>query len=165
MWQELRQRLDEISQRLFSLVKIGRVAAVADQYASQVVQVQLGASQTVEIRKIGHYGFAYNPPVNSDAVVIALNGDTRNSVVIGTEYQAARPRELQPGEAALWDDQGQMVLISRSGIKIVSTGAVSVNGSVLVQGLATSSEGATGVFTTPTGQVITVQQGVITAIG
>ena len=165
MFDDIRQALDDYWRRITAMVKIGRVAAVDDTYYSQVVQVQLGANQTVEIRKIGHYGLAYNPPVNSDAVVLALNGDPRNAFVVGTEFHASRPRELQPGEAALWDDQGQMVLLGRNGIRVVSTGAVSIDGATLVQGLVSSTEGATGVFTTPTGQVVTVQQGIITAIG
>jgi len=141
MWAEIRQTLDEHWRRITAMVKIGRVAAVDDTHYSQVVQVQLGANQTVEIRKIGHYGFAYNPPVNSDAVVLALSGDPRNSFVVGTEFQASRPRELQPGEAALWDDQGQMILLGRTGIRVVQAGLpVTFDGDVIITGNVTAAE-------------------------
>lgn len=135
MWGELLQRLESLTNRVFALVKIGRVAAVDDTHYSQVVQVQLGNAQTVEIRKIGHYGFAYNPPENSDAVVLALNGDTRNAFVVGTEFQAPRPRNLLPGESMLWDDQGQQIYLSREGIIIQSAGKpVTLEGDLFVTG-------------------------------
>lgn len=165
MWDRLQQALDNLYWRVTSMIKVGRVAVVDDTHANQVIQVQLGANQAIEVRKMGHYGLAYNPPVNSDAVVVALGGDPRNSYVLGTEYQDKRQRSLLPGEAMLWDDLGQTITLTRTGIVIDAAGnTVRIEGDTAVTGLVSSSQGYTGVFTTPTGGIVTVQQGIITSV-
>lgn len=71
------------------------------------------------------YGFSSVPlPPDQDgkkaAEVIAgfINGNRSHPVVIAIDDRRHRPQNWQPGEGGLYDDQGQQVYLSRSGIKI-----------------------------------------------
>lgn len=118
MYQQVLQSLSRLHRRIMSMIGIGKVTLVDDKKNNQYVQVKITPDQTIEARKIGHYGYAYSPPENSDALVIFLTGNRQNGVVIGTELQSARLKELKPGECGIYDDLGQSVYLTREGIVI-----------------------------------------------
>lgn len=135
------------------MIGIGRVAVTDDSRSNQMIQVQILPDQIIEVRRVGQYGHASVAPAGSDALVIFMAGDRQNGVVIGLENQEARPKELQPGESALYDDQGQIIYITRDGIVIKGAGKpvtiqdtplVMIDSDLMVTGNITDLDGAHG---------------------
>ncbi len=139
---DIQQVAESLLRRLLSFVGIGRVTLTDDSKGNQIIQTQLGPEQVLEVRKMGHYGIAYCPPDGSDALVLFLGGNRQNGIVIGTENQAARIKNLKPGEAALYDNQGQAVYLTRGGIVIEGAGLpVTINGDLTVTGQVSDLRG------------------------
>lgn len=114
--------LPSLWQRLLFLVGRGRITLVDDSRNVQWVQVVLGPLETRDMRRVAEFGLASNPPEDTDAVAIFIAGDRDNGVVIGTNNQALRPKNLQPGEVMIYDATGQSVYLSKTGIVINGAG-------------------------------------------
>ena len=105
--------------RLQSIVGRGRTHVVDDTGVVQTLQVQVGAIEILDkVPRVGEYGFASNPPPQSHGVVLFIAGDRSNGVVIATNHQASRLKNLAPGESAIFDDQGRWVWLKRGSIEI-----------------------------------------------
>lgn len=115
MWSAL-QRL---AHQMTMLIGRGETKVVDDTGVVQKVQVFMGPLETRdETPRIGDYGLAYNPPDDTDCVVIFIGGHRDNGVVIGTNNKSARLKNLAKGEVALHDDQGRWIWIKRDSIEI-----------------------------------------------
>lgn len=73
------------------------------------------------------YGFTSNvqPPSSAgkaEGVALYLTGDRSHGVVVAHGDRRFRPKNLQPGEVAIHDDQGQTVNHQRAGTRIASPG-------------------------------------------
>jgi phage gp45-like len=68
--------------------------------------------------RIAEYGFTSMPLTECQALVIFVGGDRSAGVICGTNDERNRLKDLQPGEVAIYDDQGQSVWIKRDGIVI-----------------------------------------------
>jgi len=114
----------ELATKILVMIGRGRVKLVNDSGRAQTMQVQLNALETTDDKtpRIAEYGFSSNPPADSDAVLLYLNGDRTLGVVIGTNHQASRPTSLKPGESILFDNLGQRVFISKNGIVVEGIG-------------------------------------------
>jgi phage gp45-like len=79
------------------------------------------------------HGFSSAPPIGSQGVVIPLGGRTDQSVFIACQNGALAVRNLQPGEAVLFNSvTGDKVFMSATGVQIISTRAVNVDAPDLV---------------------------------
>ena len=67
--------------------------------------------------RLAEYGFTSRPHPGADAVALFISGDRSSGVVIATGDQRYR-LHLADGEAAVHDDLGQKVHLTRSGIVI-----------------------------------------------
>ncbi|MDO8654184.1 MAG: phage baseplate assembly protein V [Undibacterium sp.] len=65
-----------------------------------------------------HYGYTSAPPAGTQAVVIPLGGKTAHGIIIATEHTSYRLKALKTGEVAIYDDLGQSVHLTRTGIVI-----------------------------------------------
>jgi len=111
--------LDRLWRRLQMLVGRGESRVVDDSKAVQMVQVFLGPLETRDnTPRIAEYGFASNPPNGTDCVVLFVAGDRDNGVVVATNNKEFRLKDLQPGEAALYDNQGRFIWIKNDKISI-----------------------------------------------
>ena len=71
------------------------------------------------------FGFTYVPLPPKDgkeaeALIVYLGGSPDHPIVIGTADRRHRPKNLQPGESALHDDQGQIAKLGRDGYEITA---------------------------------------------
>lgn len=101
------------------LMAFGRavIAAIADEAgALQLLQIQLGKD---EIRdntpRFAEYGFTSSPKPGARAIAVFMGGDRSNGAVIATDDPRYRI-VLENGECSLYDDLGQVVHLTRSGI-------------------------------------------------
>jgi phage baseplate assembly protein V len=73
------------------------------------------------------YGLASHAMPGSDATAIFASGDRSNGVIVATGNQQHRLRNLNPGEVALYDNNGTVVKLAGGGnVQITCTGSVTV---------------------------------------
>lgn len=164
---DCQNKISVLSKRIQVVFTTGRTSGhVNDSGVIRTVQVLLGPKQVRDNTKIiQHYGFASNMPPNGDVAILAINGDRNVPVVIGTNHQSYTIKNLGDGSVALYDMFGNKIVLSDSGITITSyNGVLDINGNISVSGNAVIGSGASGSFTTPTGQMVSVQNGIITNI-
>ena len=105
--------------RVLLVIGRGRITIVDDSSPAQAVQVRLGKNEVKDgVPRAGEYGFASNPPGGTDAIVIFVAGERTNGVVIATNNQTFRMRNLATGEVAIHDDKGRFVLLGAAGIHV-----------------------------------------------
>lgn len=119
----IKQAIERMYRRILLAAGRGRVVLVDDTGPVQKLQVRLGAMEVKDgVPRLVEYGLASNPPSGSDVYVAFIAGDRSNGVIIASGNQAARMRNLQPGEVAIYDDLGQSVYLTRNGIVINGAG-------------------------------------------
>ena len=79
-----------------------------------------------KVRRVAEFGFASVPPIGSEALIARRNGERAQSMVIGTNHRASRPRNLQPGDTYLYDVRGQYVRLTAAGLEIDCAGLPAV---------------------------------------
>jgi phage gp45-like len=123
--------------RVLGMVRIGTVAVV-DDTSKQAQTHQIGFSQQETfdgVPAVNNYGFTSNPHSGADAVVLAGAGDQSKGVVIAINDGRYRLAELTSGEVAVYDDLGQAVYLTRSGIVVRGAGnAIRIEGDLHVTG-------------------------------
>lgn len=109
--------------RLWSRLRLaigrGRTTQVDDSTAAQVHQVRMGADELRDATpRVAEYGFVSNPPPGTDVIVVFIAGERTNGVIVGTNNQTLRMRNLASGEVAIHDDKGRFVLLGAAGIHV-----------------------------------------------
>ncbi|KUM02273.1 phage baseplate assembly protein V [Chromobacterium subtsugae] len=116
MWHEVDHRI----RRAFSNVRQGFRAALTHVDSAGAVQTAqaegLAGEQLQDAELFQHYGYTSNPPPGSMAMVLPLGGRTSHSVVLATEHGSYRLQSLQPGEVALYSDEGSKIVLKRGKI-------------------------------------------------
>jgi len=141
--------LDRLWRRVQMTTGRGRVTLSNDAGRVQTLQIRMGANEVRDTTpRLGEFGHASRPPVDSDAVVLFIAGDRSNGVAIATGHQDSRPLNLLEGESQLYDLWGKSVYLTESGgIVVEAKGtAVTVNNATTVTINATDSV----VMNTPT---------------
>lgn len=81
------------------------------------IQVDALAGETgQDFELMQSFGFTSNPPVDTQAVVLALGGKTSHSVIIATENGAYRVKSLQSGEVAIYNQDGAKITLKKGKI-------------------------------------------------
>ena len=163
-------------------IRRGVVIAVNDTGPAQRVTVRSSAGAVYsDIEVIQPFGSANVPPVNGAiAVLLAIGGDPANMVALLSNPNR-RMGAMAPGEQVIYGPGGSRVAVRRGGlveilaatrvsivarnVTITATAAVTLTAPVVeITGNLTVGTGATGVFTSTSGQTVTVQDGIITNI-
>lgn len=111
--------IQKIYLRMMSMFGRGRITLVDDTGGTQTAQVVLGPLETRDgMPRMAEYGFASNLPADTDAVVVCLGGDRSRGIIIATGHQIYRLKGLKTGEVAIYDDLGQKVHLTRTGIVV-----------------------------------------------
>lgn len=178
---EINGAIERLYRRILMAVGRGRIKTGTDDGPVQIQQVRLGQFETFDnLPRLAEYGLNSMPPPESDAVLLFVGGNRSNGVIIATGNQTYRMRSLKPGEVSISDNLGQSVHLTQAGIVVnggglpllvhntpevtLDTAMVRATGSMSTDGNLTVGTGATGSFTTPTGQIVSVQDGIITNI-
>lgn len=113
------EAIEKLWRRMLLVVGRGRITTGNDSGLVQMQQVQLGASETRDnTPRVAEYGYTSMPLPGCHAVVIFVGGDRSNGVIVATNDQNHRLKNLLPGEVAIYDDQGQSVYLTRAGIVV-----------------------------------------------
>lgn len=153
-----------LKERVFLMIGRAVIAAVDDSKDIQEAQISVLAGEAMErIPRIQEFGFASNPPKDSEAIVVALGGNRENLVIIATDKRTVRFKNLASGESAIYTDDGTHIHLKKNGTLDVLaatkvlvtvpeteiTGNVLIGGSLTVAGATTlqSTLDVTGVAT------------------
>lgn len=162
--------LRRVARRVLLTVGRGRIKTVDDSGAVQLHQVQLGENEVIDkIPAVKEYGFTSRPPVDSDAIILCIAGDRSNPIVIATNGQAVRLKNLEEGEVALYTDDGKRIhlkkdggiLISAAGQQVVVTEAsdvsVTASGGVSVSAATTVTVSAAATVSVSAGASVSLE--------
>lgn len=133
--------IERIYRRVLMVIGRGRVTYTDDTGSVQMLQIKLNQDQIRDnTPRLAEFGFTSVPPAGSDVSVVFIAGDRSNGVVVATGHQASRLKNLQVGEVAIYDDQGQSVYLTRAGIVINGAGLpITINGNITLNGSLTAT--------------------------
>ena len=115
------------------MLMVGRAVVKATREDGGLLLAQLTAldGEVLDgVPVIQEYGFASRPKAGAQGVIACAGGNRRGAIVIATGDRRYRIA-LAAGEAAIHDDQGQKVHLTRAGIVIETGLPVTVKGSAI----------------------------------
>lgn len=117
------------------------------------------------------WGLFAPPSIDTQVIVLFQEGSIDVGVIVSMLYSTVdKPLSVDPGEFWLVHEDGAYIKFKNGGelqtaaSMLTHTGPVTVSESLSADGNLVAGTGATGNFSTPTGQVVTVQDGIITNI-
>jgi phage gp45-like len=144
----------------------GTVATVQVSYMNGF---QLSTDQVMQ-----NYGFASATLPGCDHLRVAGDGNSSKGVIVASNDNRHRPINMQAGESQMYDNKlnsfylenGEAANIYIGGVLIfsVTAGGALLNGSLTVTQNVLGGTGATGSFSTPDGNIVTCENGIITNI-
>lgn len=152
-----------LRQRVRMMVGRVTIEAVNDDPMAQELQVQ-GFEDEIHdaVERFGDYGFNSHPLPGAEAATVSVGGTRSHQIVVGIVDRRHRPRGLEPGEVAMYDDQGQLVILKRDAIEIHTDKPLKIYASsVLIEADSIDLGGAGGPAVARVGD--TVVDGVITS--
>ncbi len=153
----IQKMLAPLQRRVALMVTRAVITMVDDTLKMQGVQVNLLADVTRDgVERFQNYGFTSNPHPGAEGIMVSIGGNQDHGIVIAVDDRRYRLTGLVEGEVALYDDQGQKIHLTRSGM-VVDGGGLPVN----VQNVSDLNVTTTGVVTVKAGGV-TVAKGVVT---
>jgi len=150
--------LDPIRRRIANLVARAVLTLVSDATTLQTVQVSVLDSEIRDgAERVQDYGFTSVPFPGAEGVVLFVGGLRDHPLVIRADDRRYRKKNLQPGEAAIYTDEGDYILLKRGRIvEVVAgtkvrvqaplvecTGNMTITGTLQVTGASTLTGGAT----------------------
>ena len=132
---------------------------------------------------VQHYGFASVPLSGAHTITLAIGGENNSNVIVSTHDTRYLPKKLVAGEVSIHDYQGQSIELKQDQqINLNGQGNININanntinmysggnkvvsvrgGSMYVENIIPSN-GWSGTFSTPTGQTVRVDAGIITDV-
>ncbi len=139
--------------RLKNIVGIGSVTGADTQW----LQIKTASGRTNDrIRRVHNYGFMSRPLVGAKAYNLFIGGVTARGITVHVEDEHHQI-ELAEGEVAMLDDKGNLVHLTKDGIKVQSNAKVEVTakqdvtvnteGNIIQNGKAIQLNGGKGVIT------------------
>lgn len=112
------RRLTEPLRRRMKLMLSRAVGRLVDPSTLlQTLQLELLKGEVLDgIEHMEGYGRTANPPAGFEALAGSFGGDRAHTVAIACIHRQSRVRNLQPGEQAIYDDQGQVIALLRDKI-------------------------------------------------
>jgi phage baseplate assembly protein V len=111
-----------IRRRVRLMISRALLSAVNDIGGLQVVQVKLLADEVRDsVERFQNYGFTSHPKPGAEGIVACVSGNRDHGVVIVMDDRRFR-LHLEEGEAAIYDDLGHKVHLTRNGIVVDGAG-------------------------------------------
>lgn len=117
--------LAPLARRVASSVARAIVRRVVDATAWQEVQLEITRGDVDDYERVQDYGITSHPHPGAEAIVVEVGGSADHLVAIRVDDRRYRVRALAEGEVCLYDDLGQEVRLTRTGI-VVSAPLVKV---------------------------------------
>ena len=118
-----------LANRLLHMLLPGRVTLIDDTGSVQRAQVDFGpkgAGGSLRIFDkmpvLSIFGFTSNPPAKSDLLAVFFEGDPTKGVVMASNHQSSRLKNLGAGDSAMFDVRGAYVWLTPNGLVIDAAG-------------------------------------------
>lgn len=120
--------LAPMRRRISLMVSRAVIKLVNDQGAVQLNQLLLLKDEIRDdVERFQQYGFTSVPKPGAEALVCFVGGDRQHGVVVATEDRRFRIKNLQPGEVAIYTDEGDKIHFKRDRTIEVTTQTLTVN--------------------------------------
>jgi phage baseplate assembly protein V len=130
MMRAINKLLDPVRRQIRNSIARGVLTLINDATALQRVQVRMmafpqpdgsmGAEVSADIEVMAHYGLTSVPWPGAEAAYVSVGGVRAHGLVIAVDDRRYRLTGLETGEVALYDDLGQVVHLTRTGINVTS---------------------------------------------
>lgn len=105
--------------RIQNAITRATIKLINSKTKTQSLQIGLLAGEIKgNIEHMEPYGFTSHPNPGAEAIALFFGGDRSNGVVVVAADKRYRLLNLQQGEVAIYDDQGQKVVLTRDGIVV-----------------------------------------------
>ena len=105
-----------------NLIRTGILRLLYSKTELQELQIDMRSGETRD--KLEHalmYGVAHYPHEGAEAITVFPDGDQGFGLVLSVYDRRYRLKLENPGEVALYDDQGQKLHLTREGIEIITS--------------------------------------------
>jgi phage baseplate assembly protein V len=103
-----------LERRIMLMVGRAVVRLVNDGPKMQELQLATFADEVRDkVERFQNYGLTSVPFAGAEAAVVFVGGDCGHGIAVVVDDRRYRPKNLQPGESAHYDDQGQMIHLKR----------------------------------------------------
>lgn len=110
-----------LHRRIMLQVRLGKVISVNDDDKTQRLQVKMSSGELLDlVRSILPYGFTHFPHKESEGLFVSPGGNSGHMIAVSIGGREYRLKSLKEGEVALFDDIGQVVHLTRTGIIVGS---------------------------------------------
>lgn len=124
----LQRALAPLAGRIRLMIGRAVLSAIDDGTKAQSLQIELLADEVQDrVERFQNYGFTGHPFPGAEALVAFVGGTRSHAIVVAVEDRRYRVTALEEGEVAVYDDQGQKIILKRGGIEIVSPHKISVD--------------------------------------
>lgn len=114
--------LSDLREKIWTLIARGRLSARNRDKAMRTIQCELLAGDVRDdVEHFEPYGFTSEPHLGAEPLTLSLDGERRHTIAVCVADRRYRMTGLKDGEVAIFDDQGQHVHLTRSGIKVVTS--------------------------------------------
>lgn len=111
--------IEQLKRRVSAMLARAIIEASRDDSGVQMVQVTvLDGEVHNEVERAQPYGLTSRPFADAEAVFLAVGGTRSHGIIIDLGDRRYRLKNLEEGEVALYDDQGQTIILKRDGIRI-----------------------------------------------
>lgn len=114
-----RQRfLAPVMGRIQMMVSRIVLTRVDDDAGIQSVQAEGLADEVMEAERVQNYGYTSVPHPDAEGVAVFPGGLRSHPLIIAVDDRRYRLKGLKPGEVAIYDDLGQVVHLTREGVRV-----------------------------------------------
>jgi phage baseplate assembly protein V len=115
----VRRMVAPLRTQIANLVARAVVKLVTDSVKMQVLQLEVLDGETRDgCERVQQYGLTSVPLEGAEAVVLFVGGRRDHPLVVAVDDRRHRKKDLQPGEVALYTDEGATVYLKRGRIVI-----------------------------------------------
>lgn len=142
--------LEPLARRIRHLVARALVRLVDADKQMQTLQTEVLDQEVLDaVEHWEGYGLTAHPHPDAEGLLLCAGGQRARAIVVAVADRRYRLKGLQAGEVALYDDQGQVVRLGRTGITVEAARGVIINGNVHINGnlSITGSGGGAGTMT------------------
>lgn len=119
---------------LTRMIARGTVALASAGSMLQTLQMRLTAGEVKDdLEHFEPYGFTSHPKPGAEGVALFLGGDRSHGVVVCVSDRRFRLKELQPGEVAIYTDEGDTFVFKRGRIIELNTMTLKVKAGKAVE--------------------------------
>lgn len=123
-----------LNDKVMNLIARGVLAKTNDTTGVQVLSLDLLAGERKDnVEHFQNYGFTSSPTGEAEAIVVFPGGDRSAGVVVALDERGTRMTGLAPGEVAIYQGNGDSIVLGTDNIITVTTRRLVINATERVE--------------------------------